>query len=134
MNRAPGTRGGRWRARSLLFAAALMTAAASHAGEVSIEDATFERGADQRWQAAVTLRHADEGWEHYADAWRVVGADGTVFGTRTLFHPHVDEQPFTRSLSGIAIPPGVREIWVEAHDNVHGWSRDRRRVELPGDN
>ena len=59
------------------------------------------------WHFDVTAQHADTGWEHYADAWRVVGPDGTVHGTRTLYHPHVDEQPFTRSLSGVAIPEGV---------------------------
>jgi len=78
----------------------------------------------------VTLEHDDSGWEHYADAWRVVGRDGAVFGTRTLYHPHENEQPFTRSLSGIAIPPGTGTVWVEAHDKVHGWSSGRLELDL----
>ena len=73
------------------------------------------------WRFDVTLQHDDTGWEHYADAWRVVGEDGTVFGTRTLYHPHVDEQPFTRSLTGIAIPAGVSKVIIEGRDNIHGW-------------
>jgi len=47
----------------------------------------------------VTLSHADTGWEDYADGWRVELEDGTVLGTRVLGHPHVNEQPFTRSAS-----------------------------------
>ena len=43
----------------------------------------------------VTVQHADTGWDHYADAWEVLAPDGTVLGTRTLLHPHTDEQPFT---------------------------------------
>lgn len=88
---------------------------------------------DQRgyeWSASVTLKHADSGWEHYADAWRFVTPDGTEFARRTLWHPHVNEQPFTRSLSGIVIPRGVKVFFVEAHDRVHGWSQDRVRIDL----
>ncbi len=48
-------------------------------------------------------------------------SDGTVFGTRTLYHPHVGEQPFTRSLSGVSIPEGIDTVTVESHDNVPGW-------------
>ena len=79
----------------------------------------------------VTVAHADSGWDHYADAWRVVGPDGTVYGTRTLFHPHVSEQPFTRSLSGVAIPESVAAVKVEAHDSVHGWGGAAVEVVLP---
>lgn len=86
----------------------------------------------ERWRADVTVRHPDTGWEHYADAWRVVGAGGEVHGTRTLLHPHENEQPFTRSLSGLVLPAGTREVWIEAHDTVHGWSGKRLRVELSG--
>ena len=115
-----------------LTAALLLAAAApgASAGEVLVEGATLRPRGDGLWHAEVTLRHGDTGWEHYADAWRVVGADGTVYGTRTLLHPHEDEQPFTRSLSGIRLPAEARAVWVEAHDNVHGWSGQRLRVEL----
>jgi hypothetical protein len=44
-----------------------------------------------------------------------------VLGERVLLHPHVDEQPFTRSLSGVAIPSDVEQVTVRAHDNVDGW-------------
>ena len=103
--------------------------AGARAGQVEIVDAVLVRDAAS-WNASVTLRHADTGWKHYADAWRVVDAEGRELGKRVLYHPHVKEQPFTRSLHGIAIPPGTRFVWIEAHDNVHGWARTRLRLRL----
>ena len=69
---------------------------------------------------SVTVAHGDTGWEHYADAFTVHAPDGTLLGTRTLFHPHVEEQPFTRSLSGVTVPAGISTVRVRAHDSVHG--------------
>lgn len=83
----------------------------------------------QSWSFDVTLRHPDTGWDHYADGWDVVLPDGTVLlrgqeaFTRVLLHPHVNEQPFTRSQSGLVIPEGVSWVWVRGHDNVHGYGR-----------
>lgn len=99
------------------------------AGEVSIKAVEFSRGSGD-WTVNVTLQHADEGWKHYADGWRVVDGKGKVLAKRTLFHPHVEEQPFTRSLSGVNIPPKTTKVYIEAHDLVHGWSKDRVLVDL----
>lgn len=74
------------------------------------------------WRFDVTLSHPDTGWDDYADGWRVLDMDGNELGLRTLYHPHVDEQPFTRSLSGVAIPQGTTQVQIEARDNVGGWS------------
>ncbi|UWR11629.1 hypothetical protein [Sulfitobacter mediterraneus] len=74
------------------------------------------------WTFDVTLRHGDTGWDDYADAWRVLDKDGKVLGLRNLAHPHVNEQPFTRSLSGVSIPSNVSEVAVQARDSVGGWS------------
>ena len=99
------------------------------ADEVKIVDVkAFKRGSG--WHFNVTLRHADDGWKHYADAWRVVTEDGTELGTRTLYHPHVEEQPFTRGLGDIVIPSGTKSVYVEAHDKVHGWSKKRYEVRI----
>jgi len=103
--------------------------AGAQAGQAEIVDAVLVRDAAS-WNASVTLRHADTGWKHYADAWRVVDAEGRELGKRVLHHPHVKEQPFTRSLRGIAIPAGTRFVWIEAHDNLHGWARSRLRLRL----
>jgi hypothetical protein len=85
-----------------------------------VEDVSVSRAGDGTYTFAVTVRHADEGWSHYADGFTVHAPDGRILGTRTLFHPHVDEQPFTRSLTGVSLPSGLRSVKVRAHDNVHG--------------
>ena len=105
-------------------------AAIAYAGEVEIVHTRFRHSSAGTWSVDVTLRHADAGWDYYADAWRVVAGDGTVLGTRTLYHPHETEQPFTRSLGGVAIPASMTVVDVEAHDKVHGWSPRRLQVDL----
>lgn len=99
------------------------------AGDAVITDAKATRSGDV-WRFSVTLLHGDTGWDHYADAWRVVVADGAVMGTRILAHPHENEQPFTRSLGGVAIPDSVTTVWIEARDSVHGWNAERYEVTL----
>jgi hypothetical protein len=81
---------------------------------------------------AVTVESADTGWEKYADAWEVRSADGEVLATRELAHPHVDEQPFTRSLSGVLVPDGMNEVTVAARDSVEGFCGETSIVALPG--
>lgn len=83
------------------------------------------------WRFSVTLNHADSGWEHYADAWEVRGADGTVYGARILLHPHVNEMPFTRSQSGIVIPGDVSRVYIHARDTPNGWTAKAAPFDLP---
>lgn len=112
-----------------VIVAGLLFCGQSQAGEVQIVDAkATQRG--EAWSFSVTLKHADSGWDHYADAWRVVDAQDEVLGTRTLFHPHENEQPFTRSLNGVAIPDSSITVYIEAHDMVHGWAEQRFEVRL----
>jgi hypothetical protein len=108
----------------------LTTAGQVFAGEVEIVNATARQHGDN-WTVSVTLRHADEGWDHYANRWQVFGPDGALLGSRVLVHPHVDEQPFTRSLSGIAIPADVNRVTIKASDTVHGVSSQTFDLELP---
>ncbi|APE45223.1 hypothetical protein BOO69_00860 [Sulfitobacter alexandrii] len=82
------------------------------------------------WDFDVTIRHDDTGWDDYADAWRILDGEGKELGMRNLAHPHVNEQPFTRSLSGVKIPEGVTEIGIQARDNVNGWSPEIKRIKL----
>ncbi|MBT8153808.1 hypothetical protein KMP13_07860 [Epibacterium ulvae] len=84
----------------------------------------------ESWSFSVTIRHPDTGWDHYADGWRVLDSDGTELGLRTLFHPHENEQPFTRSLGGVHIPDGVTEVFIQARDNVDGWAEPLTAVTL----
>ncbi|NJM83774.1 MAG: hypothetical protein HC844_16125 [Tabrizicola sp.] len=82
------------------------------------------------WRFDVTLTHPDTGWDHYADAWEVVAPDGTVLGTRELAHPHETEQPFTRSLSGIAVEDAIDHVLIRARCNTDGWGPAEFRVDL----
>ena len=101
----------------------------NYAGDVEIVKTEFSKRGNS-WHVNTTLKHGDTGWEHYADAWRIVDEKGNELGKRTLFHPHENEQPFTRSLSDTRIPPDTRIVYVEAHDKKHGWSKQRVRVDL----
>ena len=84
--------------KHVLFAASLTFGLPALAGEADVVDVTVNCRSDSVCDFSVTVRHADEGWDHYADKWDVVAPDGTVLGTRNLYHPHVHEQPFTRRL------------------------------------
>jgi hypothetical protein len=99
------------------------------AAQVDIRHAEFTEQ-NSTWTVSTTLHHIDTGWEEYADAWRIVTVDGHVLATRVLYHPHVDEQPFTRSLNQVRLPPGLTTVFIEAHCKAHGWSNDRLQVYL----
>ena len=113
------------------IAAVLLTFQVVWAGEADVVDVRASKTSSTTYSFAVTVQHADTGWDHYADKWEVLGPDGKVLGTRVLMHPHVNEQPFTRSLSGVQIPPGVKTVTVRAHDKVHGWGGKTMSVDLP---
>ena len=79
----------------------------------------------------VSVKHGDEGWDHYANGWEVLSPDGKVLGVRELLHPHEDEQPFTRSLTDVKIPAELDEVVVRAHDLIHGHGGKEFVVKLP---
>ena len=105
--------------------------AAVFPGEADVTGVAVRQSAGGIFDFDVTVRHDDSGWDHYADGWDVLGPDGTVLGTRTLYHPHVDEQPFTRSLSGVDVAETISEVTVRAHDSVHAYGGKTVTVVLP---
>ena len=110
----------------LAFCAALPAAA----DDPRIETATA-RLSGGTWTISVTLSHPDTGWDHYADGWRVLDDNGTELALRVLAHPHVNEQPFSRSLSGITLPKGTQHVMIQARCNVDGWGDELFRLTLP---
>ena len=104
--------------------------AASLANEVEIVDVKAHQSANKTWTFAVTLKHADTGWDHYANEWQVLTKDNKVLATRTLHHPHVDEQPFTRNTSGVKIPKGIETVRIIAKDTVHSTSKNAVEINL----
>ena len=99
--------------------AAVSLSMAVWAGEVDVTDVKVHKTGDNTYRFDVTLLHADTGWDHYANKWEVVAPDGTVLGTRVLHHPHVEEQPFTRSLSGVKVPANIKQVIIRGGDSVH---------------
>jgi len=95
-----------------------------------VRDVTV-RATGAQWRFSVTVEHNDDGWDYYADGWLVVNPeDGTVYGERVLAHPHDNEQPFTRSLSGVSIPEEVDTVLVVARNNVLGFGGCGQLVSL----
>jgi len=119
-------------ARTLLCAALTIAAApAALAGDAAVVDVAVQALGEGRFRIDATLRHDDTGWDHYANRWDVLADDGTLLGSRELAHPHVEEQPFTRSLT-LAIPADVVHVTVRAVDSVHGGEGGETvRVEVP---
>jgi len=110
-----------------LFAAAgssLMLIASPASAEIPVINAVGASAQGGTWRFDVTLTHPDTGWDHYADGWEVLDADGNVLGHRTLVHPHGFNQAFTRSLGGVEIPEGTQIVYVRAHCLVDGWGEE----------
>jgi len=112
------------------FALALCVLAVPVWAQPPAIEAAIAHRTDAGWTISVTLRHPDTGWDHYADGWEVLTQDGTRLGFRALLHPHVTEQPFTRSLSAVAIPPGAEAVLIRARCSVTGWGETAYRLEL----
>lgn len=117
-----------FRSTLLLWLVAATPLAAAPADVVAVK---IDRNADGSYHVSVTVASDETGWDKYADKWQVLDPDGAILGTRVLHHPHVTEQPFTRALPALQIPPGVTEIRVRAHDSVEGFGGAERVVPLP---
>lgn len=118
-----------FRALALTFLAAWP--GSGHAGKASVLDVTVVVNPSGAYTFRVTVAHEDEGWNHYANKFEILGPDGKAIATRVLYHPHVDEQPFTRSLGNVNVPLGLTHVTVRAWDNVHKAGTRTFRVKLP---
>ncbi len=87
---------------------------------------TFHKTARDTYTVSTTIRHNDTGWNNYADAFEVKGK-AVLNGLRVLTHPHENEQPFTRSQSGV-IAQGL--VWIESKDNVEGSGGSKIHLDL----
>lgn len=80
----------------------------------------------------VTVSSPYDTAQRYADAFRVTSREGVVYGERTLFHDHADEQPFIRDLHGVKVPRGVRHVVIQGRDKRYGYGGKTLEVNLPG--
>lgn len=122
----------RWAATwALLLLSVGATADATAPTYADVEFVRATETAPGVWRFDVTVSHPDTGWENYADRWRVQeAASDEPLGERILLHPHVGEQPFTRSLSNIVVPPGVELVSVGARTNLTGFLGTQVEVDL----
>lgn len=120
------------RSFALLSALIFMGAGIAFAGEADVVDVKAVQSSDGTWRFDVAVLHEDAGWDHYANKWAVFAPDGTILGERVLAHPHDNEQPFTRSQSGIVISDDIKQVTVRAHDLVHEWGGQEMTIEVNG--
>ena len=116
----------------LVLAFLLVIALASGQVQASPSDilkVVFSKRSGGSWSVDVTIRHADTGWNHYTNVWVVETLQGKELSRRVLFHPHEDEQPFTRSDS-VKIPKGVTKVRVRAGEKPGGMSSNTVIVDL----
>ncbi|RTE66521.1 hypothetical protein EH243_07410 [Amphritea opalescens] len=114
----------------VVFSCLSLLSSPSMSGEADVIAVKVQPQAGHRYDFSVTVNHADSGWDHYANRWEILDGDGKIIASRVLLHPHVSEQPFTRSLSGVEIPAGVTQVRVRAHDLVHQYGGAELVVDL----
>lgn len=83
------------------------------------------------WTFALTVRSDDISATEFGDSWELRTLDGDVLATRVLAHEHINEQPFTRSMSGIVIPEGITTVLGVAHHSVGGYCGETLEIQLP---
>ena len=119
------------RIEASLLAIALLFASTVWADDADVVAAKVRRAANGAYDFDVTVKSDDRGWEYFADAFEVLTPDGRVLGTRVLLHPHESEQPFTRDLYGVKIPPGVERVVIRARHKPKGYAGKTLTVDLP---
>lgn len=111
---------------SILF----MCLSPAYAGEADILKVVANCNTQRQCHFSVTVKHSDEGWDHYANRWEILNPEREIIATRVLMHPHEQEQPFTRSLPAVVIPEGIEAVIVRAHDSVHEYGGKEMTVML----
>jgi len=99
------------------------------AGEADVIAAEVEYIGGDLYRFSVTVQHKDENWEHFAKAWEVLDLDGNILGARVLLHPHINEQPFTRSQT-ISFPENIKRVTIRAYDLIHKFGGKELSIDL----
>lgn len=106
-------------------------------GDADVTNVFVKEERDGTWTFHVSVAHPDKGFADFADGWDLVTESGAVLKadptqrfTKVLRHPHVKEQPFTRTVKGIQLPSDTQRLTVRAHDSVGGFGGKEVQVNL----
>jgi hypothetical protein len=106
----------------LIFVLAAVSVVIAQDDCAHIVNASATQSSSGTWEISATVSSTETGWDKYASEWKIENpADGSLLGRNLLLHPHVKEQPFTRSLSGVEIPDDVSVVVISAKDSVLGY-------------
>lgn len=119
-------------ALTIVVALTTLSSSPARAGDADVIAVRTKRTAPDVYDFAVTVRSKDTGWQRYADRLEAVGPDGAVIASRNLDHPHDDEQPFTRDISGVRVK-GTANIVIRVHFKPSGFDGSTATVVLPRD-
>jgi hypothetical protein len=114
---------------ALVIACSGLLASPILAGTADVIDVEVRYKGGNSFQVITTLEHADTGWKHYANGWEILDESGKTLGLRVLHHPHVNEQPFSRSHT-LDIPAAVKTITIRGIDSVHGIGGKEKSIKL----
>ena len=117
---------------ALLSLLLLSLAITSLAGEADVLSAEVEHVGGDLYRFKVTVQHTDEDWDHFAKAWEVLSPDGKKLGARILLHPHINEQPFTRSMT-VIIPKQINKVIIRAYDLIHEFGGKELTIDIKKD-
>lgn len=116
--------------KPLFFSFLFFITTNTFANQVQVVDVSIKSLGNQQYQFNVTLLHDDTGWDHYANRWEILDTGGNILATRTLHHPHVNEQPFTRSLT-VTLPENTKNVIIRGHDKVHQYKGNEMKLSVP---
>lgn len=101
------------------------------AGGADVVDGKITRDSNGRYTVVATIKHNDEGLEHFANHLQVLTPEGKVIGAMYFVEPKVHEQPFVTIVQSVKVPTGVRELRLRAHDKVHGYTGKEFTLKVP---
>jgi len=113
-----------------VFSLLMLVAIPAQSNEAEVVDVKITSLGNDKYRIDTTIKHSDTGWKHYANAWLIYDESGKQLGERILHHPHVNEQPFTRSLT-VKIPTSVKKIIIKAQDSIHGLNEQGKVIDVP---
>ena len=109
--------------------AAALVAMPLVADEPRIRDATACKSG-MSWRVDVTLEHPDSGWDHYADGWEVLDADGNRLGYRGCITRMSTSSPLPARSPISTCPTARAKIHIRAHCSVDGWGEETFRIDI----